>query len=213
VGVAKNGHAALDGGPAGSPQLDQAAPADLARTAPGPLAHEQARSRDLVGRPPRLWNLTGHGKLRTTGHPPPDLPTPVGNPSPHATARDSHSYTQPRRGGDRRWTPPAAPPDRSRVATRIVGGWHGPRPSALLRAGEVDVSALITRPVTAPKLRPLPATPARSSVLRRRAHPTPAPTAFRFPPPTAPDRVASLCAAQLLHAHRPEPSQAPTPAA
>jgi hypothetical protein len=32
--------------------------------------------------PPRLWKLTGCGKLRTTSHPPPDLPTTVGNPGP-----------------------------------------------------------------------------------------------------------------------------------
>ena len=31
--------------------------------------------------PPRPWKLTGCGKLRTTGHPPPDLPTTVGNPA------------------------------------------------------------------------------------------------------------------------------------
>jgi hypothetical protein len=47
--------------------------------------------------PPRLWKLTGCGKLRATGHPPPDLPTTVGNPGLHPPPRDSHSYAQPLR--------------------------------------------------------------------------------------------------------------------
>ena len=39
-------------------------------------------------KPPRLWNLPGHGKLRATAHPPPDLPTPLGNPGrPPSTPR------------------------------------------------------------------------------------------------------------------------------
>jgi hypothetical protein len=49
----------------------------------------QARMQAWTGRPgrrsfppPRLWKLTGCGKLRTTSHPPPDLPTTVGNPAP-----------------------------------------------------------------------------------------------------------------------------------
>jgi hypothetical protein len=45
--------------------------------------------------PPRLWNLTGHGKLR--GHPPVHLPGPS-----HARWKslwDFHSYAQPRRRG------------------------------------------------------------------------------------------------------------------
>jgi hypothetical protein len=49
----------------------------------------QAR-RDLP--PPRLWKLTGCGKLRATGQPPPDLPTTVGNPGLQPPPRDSHSY-------------------------------------------------------------------------------------------------------------------------
>ena len=43
-----------------------------------------ARARTSVGTAafplPRLRNLTERGKLRATTHPPPDLPTPVGNP-------------------------------------------------------------------------------------------------------------------------------------
>jgi hypothetical protein len=38
--------------------------------------------------PPRLWKLPGYGKLRATAHPPPDLPTPLGNPGrPPSTPR------------------------------------------------------------------------------------------------------------------------------
>jgi hypothetical protein len=41
--------------------------------------------------PPRLWKLTGYGKLRVTTALLPDLPTSVGNPAYHPPARDSHS--------------------------------------------------------------------------------------------------------------------------
>src|SRR6185436_1570476 len=40
---------------------------------------------------PRLWKLTGCGKLRATGHSPPDLPTTVGNPALRPPPRDFHS--------------------------------------------------------------------------------------------------------------------------
>jgi hypothetical protein len=52
--------------------------------------------------PPRLWKLTGCGKLRATGHPRPDLPTTVGNPGLHPPPRYSHSYAQPRRRGSQK---------------------------------------------------------------------------------------------------------------
>jgi hypothetical protein len=180
VGVAKNRTAQLC---TAAPPAPCGSIRRLPRTCrtrpPRPRTHEQPRSRGPIGRPPRLWNLTGHGKLRTTGHPPPDLPTPVGNPSPQSTTRDSHRYTQPRRGGDRHWTTTRrAAQSIPCYHTHALGGTTWPPPAP--RSGEVGewtAAPWTTRPVTAPKLRPLP--PPARPVLR-----PPAPCPFPARPKT-----------------------------
>jgi len=102
----------------------------------------------------RAWKAPGP----PTTHPR-TFPHPLEIPAPKPTTRDSHRYTQPRRGGDRHWT------TTSRAAqsipcchTHAVRDDMAPVRSAHRRAERSMSALLTTRPVTAPKLRPLPAT-------------------------------------------------------
>jgi hypothetical protein len=119
VGAAESGRAKPHAGPHAARAEPHASPhvaldsrtqaCTQVRTRPRRPARRPGRGlatlRSRTGRrsfpPPGLWKLTGCGKLLATGHPPPDLPTTVGNPCLHPPPRDSHSYAQPRRRGAR----------------------------------------------------------------------------------------------------------------
>ena len=146
--------------------------------------------------PPRLWKLTGCGKLRATVHPPPDLPTTVGNPGRPSTTPGLPQLHTASATRDRYLWPEVLQDDNPPAHPRKL---HPPwRTATFPRPADANAPALSSPIVGRP---PQPPTRASSTVRAGRQRPpgtldanspsqAPSPRRGRQPPPVLADAYA-----------------------